>query len=228
VRFDLGSSREDDPPVSSDVRPRAISGGTLLLEPIELGGRVLASDPDRDRLWIADFAVRDRIATLLFQPGDEPGRLAWGEDTTVYVVLRGGAVAAVDSDLVQIRWRTPICRSPRGVAWDNDASRVLVACQDGVMAALDRDGSVLARVQLEPDLRDVIVTPDGILVTRFRSAVILRLDADLHVTDRITLAERTDGMDAEGQPRAEPATTAWRMRLGPDGQPWLLHQRRTV
>ena len=80
---------------SQAVAPPAISGGTLLV--LSDGNTVVASDPDRDTIYVVDLPSRTVTQTIALQPGDEPGRLVEDGAGRVHVALRGGgAVATCD------------------------------------------------------------------------------------------------------------------------------------
>src|SRR6187399_548294 len=75
---------------------RPIMGGTLATSH---DGRIaVASDPDRDAVFIVNLAERD-VTPIGLEAGEVPGRVVMGEDTTAYVVLRESAtVARIDLD----------------------------------------------------------------------------------------------------------------------------------
>ncbi|HVY30013.1 MAG TPA: cytochrome-c peroxidase [Polyangiaceae bacterium] len=158
-----------------------ISGGTLL---VTSDNHAVASDPDRDQVHIADLSKRSVVSVSL-KEGDEPGRVVQGPTGTAYVVARrGGALLAVDVAGATVR-RIPVCAAPRGVAYDPSASKLYVTCRSGLLVELDpMTDAVVARHQLDPDLRDVVLSGDNLVVTRFKTAEILVVNRDGEVLKR--------------------------------------------
>src|SRR5690606_36644615 len=107
---------DERPAVRSAVTPPPISGGTLTV--LRDGVTVVAADPDRDRVSVVAPLTRRVLSTVALEPGDEPGRVAEGEDGIVHVVLRGAhAVATLDTDTGTIVQRRDVCAAPRGIAY---------------------------------------------------------------------------------------------------------------
>src|SRR5260370_825349 len=80
--------------VHADSPPPAISGGTLALVS---GDLAVVSDPDRDRILVADLFAGGGVSEIALQPHDEPGRIALDDAARAHVVLRGGgAIVTVD------------------------------------------------------------------------------------------------------------------------------------
>lgn len=154
---------------TSKVAP--LAGGTLL---VTKDGHAVASDPDRDMVHIVDLATQKKLFSVELQAGDEPGRVVEGPAGTAYVLARrGGAVLAVDTAHGSVT-RIPVCAAPRGVAYDAVLSKLYVACRSGVLATIDPATQVVTdRAHLDPDLRDVLVSGDNLVVTRFKSAEIM-------------------------------------------------------
>jgi mono/diheme cytochrome c family protein len=174
--------------------PRPISGGTLLVT--ANGSTIVASDPDRDRIYVVEVNGF-RVHTIVLADGDEPGRLVEDGSGHVHVVLRsGGAILTLDPAHASIVDRTATCAAPRGVALDALGDRLLVACDSGALLAMDiPQFGVTARkavvrssllASLGQGLRDVVVsTPDDgdpthvkIFVSKLRTAEVLELSAD--------------------------------------------------
>jgi hypothetical protein len=81
--------------VTAAIAPPAVSGGTLRV--LADGQTAVAADPDRDRAYVVDLSARAVIATVMFQAGDEPGRVIEDAAGRVHVALRhGGAIASFD------------------------------------------------------------------------------------------------------------------------------------
>jgi YD repeat-containing protein len=178
------------PPVTlptPTASPASLSGGTLLV--LRDGKTAVASDPDRDAVFVVDLASERLLATLPLESGDQPGRLVQGADDTVFVALRqGGAIVAIDPRAGSIARRQSVCPAPRGLGFDAAGTAPLlhVACAGGELVSLVAATlSETRRVQLDRDLRDVVVSGDHLYVSRFRAAEVLRVrTADLGLIDR--------------------------------------------
>jgi hypothetical protein len=172
------------PTVTASVPPPPISGGTLI--GLRAGSIAVASDPDRDAIYVVDTSGAQVLQTIALQTGDEPGRLVEDGIGRVHVALRsGGALVTIDPGSGSIMARRSVCPAPRGVAWDSTTDLVWVACATGELVALPAAGGPIAKQWvIERDLRDVIVHDGAISVTEFRSAQILRLAADGSIARR--------------------------------------------
>lgn len=205
---------------------RPISGGTLLVT--RDGSTAVASDPDRDGVWIVDLPGR-RVRSVALEPDDEPGRGAEGADGEVYVVLRGGgAVVTLDIEDAAVIERRPVCAAPRGIAFDEAADAIHVACLGGELVTMPAaGGEPLRELHLDADLRDVSVTGSGLAVSRFRSAELLVVDAGGEVVRRgapdvfqaaVQTGPFTDIVDFSPD-------VAWRTVALPGGGLAMVHQR---
>lgn len=154
----------------STGKTAAIAGGTLL---VTKDGRAIAADPDRDVVHIVDLA-KQSVNTVPLAEGDEPGRVVEGEAGTVYVATRrGGSVAVIDVAQGTVH-RISVCSAPRGLAYDAAQSKLYVACRSGLLAGIDtKTEAITERFQLDPDLRDVVVSGENLVVSRFKSAEIM-------------------------------------------------------
>jgi Cytochrome c len=229
--FNVGT--DDRPTVAATTAPPPISGGTLLVT--HDGAYAVAADPDRDRVSIVDMRTKSLLGTVALNTGDEPGRLTEDTSGLVHVALRrGGAVAAIDPGTATVVRRTPVCGSPRGIAVERATKLIHVACASGELVSLPAAGGDVTRnLKLGTDLRDVIVTPTGLVVSRFKAAALLRVDVDGNVTktvptQRIGRHTDTPTFDSSGTPgpqvqAMEPAV-AWRAAAAPNGDIMLLHQ----
>ncbi|HWP05118.1 MAG TPA: cytochrome-c peroxidase, partial [Polyangiaceae bacterium] len=168
---------------SADAAP--ISGGTLLVTAD--GTTAVAADADRNSVFLVDLAARS-VRTVATTPGEQLGRVVEGPTGTVFVAARrGGAVLAVDLASATIRARTPVCNAPRGMAYDATTNTLHVACRSGNLVTLDgTSGTLVSKVTLDTDLRDVFLLGGNRYVTRFRSAEILRVDSAGTVAARTT------------------------------------------
>jgi hypothetical protein len=221
---------------TADTAPPPISGGTLAA--LRDGQTAVAADPDRDRIFVVDYLRGALLAELPLEAGDEPGRVIEDADGRVHVALRrGGAVVTLLREPWRIAGRRAVCTTPRGMA--HEPGVLYVACADGQLVSLDPapDGAVVRRLDLMPDLRDVVVDGNVLLVSRFRSADVLTVDRAGAVIAQSAPPNRgsarfSGGPDLVngGQTRPpEPANlvpaVAWRLVGLRPGESVLLHQR---
>lgn len=216
-----------------------ITGGTLMIT--HDGSRAVVADPDRDRILQVDLASEDVISETPLEAGDEPGRLVEDAAGRVHVALRrGGALLTIDATGAIVD-RRAACAEPRGLAYDRTTDVVHVACTGGELVTFAAAGGAPVRsLRLERDLRDVLVSGNQLLVTKFRTAEVLTLDASGSVVNRVAppTVPRFDfagggigpdmgggGAPGSGQFDA-PASTAWRTIAMPDGRLVMSHQRR--
>ncbi|MFL5304352.1 MAG: c-type cytochrome [Polyangia bacterium] len=211
---------------SQPAAPPAVSGGTLLV--LSDGKTAVAADPDRAVIYVVDLSSRTVTQTIVLQPGDEPGRLVQDAAGRVHVALRrGGAVVTCDPATGKVLTRRPVCAAPRGLAYEPGADRVHVACHDGQLVSLPAaGGDAVRRLQLDDDLRDVLVDGSNLLVTRFRSAELLTVGADGTVTGRVQPPTFTSKLAHTGAMYTP--SVAWRALPAPGGGTLVLHQRGTV
>ena len=232
---------------ASETTPPPVIGGTL----VALADRrtAVAADPDRDRIFVVDYAAERVLADLPLTRGDEPGRVIEDAEGRVHVVLRrAGAlltlaqvpvepVPAGAASAWQITGRRPVCAAPRGVAYDPRQRLVHVACAEGELVSLapEGDGALVRRLgNLDPDLRDVVVDGDFLLVSRFRSADVLTIDPNGTVIARHAPPDRqtqrfsrshTPSMSGPSRPDHMIPSVAWRLVGLRPGESVLLHQR---
>ncbi|MDB4983025.1 MAG: hypothetical protein JWM82_3777 [Myxococcales bacterium] len=206
--------------------PLPISGGTLLT--LADGVTAVASDPDRDQVYVVDLAANKVRATIKLQPGDEPGRLVQDAAGRVHVALRrGGGLVALDPKTGIVTGRRDVCAAPRGVAYQATGDLVHVACASGELVSLPAAGGVATRsLTLENDLRDVVVDKmNRVLVSTFRKADVLVLAANGSVAERMRPGS---GMvpSIMGPLQALSPSVAWRMLPATDaaGGVVMLHQ----
>lgn len=230
--------KDDRPAVRAEVPPPPVSGGTLAVS--ETGTLAVAADSDRDRVVIADLTSASVSGIVDLNRGDEPGRVVTAGESRAYVALRrGGAVAVIDLEEPRLLERLQLCSDPRGLALDESAGLLHVACAGGDLISIStEDGSLIRRVNLGPDLRDVVVVEDGLMVSRFRSAEILRLDARGNVVGstfptnamHTVLRDVEDGDfgEREGVEQLLSPSVAWRMVSNGQGGVVVLHQRGTL
>jgi hypothetical protein len=201
-----------------------MTGGTMTVT--KDGKRVVVADPDRDRVVIVDLDRSQVEAVFDLAPASEPGRAIEDGVGRIHVALRGSG------ELMTItggdRSQRPICGEPRGLAWEQTGDVLHVACATGELISVPAGGGDAVRVlRLERDLRDVLVKDGGLLVTKFRSAEVLQLDAAGAITGRITppvIARK--GFDASGMGTPSYPSVAWRTIALPSGGFAISHQRR--
>jgi mono/diheme cytochrome c family protein len=198
------------------MRAPPISGGTLVV--LSDGRTAVASDSDRDLVYVVDLVAAKLTAAIALQPGDEPGRLVEDGAGRVHVALRrGGAIVTLDPAHGTILGRRALCPAPRGLAVDNAAGELHVACAGGELVSIAAAPTVTVprrTLTLERDLRDVLVSGNQLMVSTFRTAKVLVVDG----TTTTTLGPTADVTNMS------PAV-AWRMVEGPDGKAMVLHQR---
>ena len=226
-----GSSPLPDPGASdvhvAAVAPPSVSGGTLTVS--RDGRTAFAADPDRDRVWVVDLEKRTLRHAIALTSGDEPGRVVEGSEGSLYVALRNAAVvASIDVTSGTVKARLPTCREPRGLAYDAENDALHVACESGELVTFT-SGMETRRIQLDRDLRDVLVDGTRLVVTRFRSAELLVIDEDGKVTQRVTPASMSSSVAPSKFGSAmggdfTPAV-AWRAVRKPDGGFVMAHQR---
>ncbi|MCW5831283.1 MAG: c-type cytochrome [Labilithrix sp.] len=154
--------------------PPAISGGTLAVGGD--GRTAVAADPDRDRVYVVDVPSRAVKHSIKLAAGSEPGRVAIDTKGRAHVALRSsGNVATIDLATGAVSERRA-CVAPRGIAYDADADTLHVACAEGLLVSIPLAGGDVRRVGLDRDVRDVVLTKDKILVSRFRAADVLVLN----------------------------------------------------
>ncbi|WP_437897125.1 cytochrome-c peroxidase [Sorangium sp. So ce124] len=205
----------------TEVPPPAISGGTLIVA--SDGRTAVAADADRDRVWIVDLQGGEPAAVPL-ERGDEPGRLVEDASGRVHVALRrAGAVVTLDVEARSVIARREVCRAPRGVAYDASLDAIHVACAGGELVTLPASGGPAVRkLRLDPDLRDVVVEGDRLLVSRFRSAETLVVGPDGAVLSRRTLPV----FHSNGFANSDYApSVAWRLAPLAGGGAMVVHQR---
>ncbi len=182
--------------------PPPISGGTLA---VMSTGDLVAADPDRDLVYVVD--TTERVTTLPLEAGSEPGRVVEGPTGRAFVALRRSSqVVEVDvAGAKQVRSLTA-CALPRGLAWSRERSTLYVACAGGELTELrfsDATNVTRASTSVAPDLRDVVVTPAGVVASTFRSAQLFEVS-----TTGAVRALPAFGDVVEQTPRV-----AWRMTV---------------
>ncbi len=213
-------------PISAETTLPAISGGTLTISPS--GTYAVASDPDRDVVYVVQLAERS-VSTVQLERGAEPGRVAFDSAGAAHVILRGtGSVARVDPGLPEAFTSAEVCDLPRGIAYVQADDSLAVACASGdVVRLAAADHTVRSRNFIDTDLRDVIVNGAGkVLVSRFRTAELLEIKSDGALARRSRPKQRASfrfGPSGEQSVTMLPGT-GWRALPTGDGKVIMLHQ----
>ena len=212
------------PTVSQPIAPPPIAGGTLAALST---GALVASDPDRDHIYVVDGATRTKIADLALAAGDQPGRVLEDALGRVHVVLRGaGSVVRLDPTTWTIADQRGVCPAPRGIAYDQATDSIHVACAGGELVSLPAAGGAATRtLVLDRDLRDVVVLGGQLIVSRFRTAQLLVLDATGAIVQRVTPPQFVNTSPDTLTTSIATPDGAWRTVLAPDGNVYMLHQR---
>ena len=151
----------------------AASGGVMGEVAVGAKPNGLAWDPRRKRLLVADvhdFHARlvDPAAGSVVTDTELPGRPRWcvydGSADRFLVNIREPACVAVlaaETAAVEARWPVPAA-GPHGLDLDVDHRRVLVACDEGRVVALDMGtGRELAGVAIAGEPDAIWHNPDG-------------------------------------------------------------------
>ncbi|MEO8699032.1 MAG: cytochrome-c peroxidase [Kofleriaceae bacterium] len=212
-----------------------ITGGTMIVSGDGL--RAIVSDPDRDRVVTMELETGKVLANSELTVGDEPGRLVEDGAGRVHVALRRGSSVVTFDSAGTVLDRRYACGAPRGIAYEAATDSLHVACAGGELVSFPAAGGAASRVvHLDRDLRDVIVSGNQLVVTRFRTAELITLDATGAIVNRVTPppVQRFDsfgglppdqGGDGSGVVNAA-ASTAWRTIALPDGRIVMSHQRK--
>lgn len=220
---------DERPAVTPARRPPPISGGTLLAS--RDGNLAVVADPDRDRVVLVNLKTQTVEKTLTLEAGAEPGRVIEDANGQFHVVLRGaGSVLTIDRQTASPLLTRKVCAEPRSVAIHPTAQTLLVACAEGILVEQELYGvNKLRTVALGADLRDVLVAGTTVYVSRFRSAELLTLNADLSVVATRRPRSLTQQVQREttvATVMSEPAI-AWRA-IPSGNNVFVLHQRATT
>jgi hypothetical protein len=196
------------------------------------GRHAVIADPDRDRVLAVDIASGGVVADVALSDGDEPGRVVEDGAGRVHVALRrGGDVITLAPNGWAVVARRVACAEPRGLAWSTTDDTIHVACTSGELVTFPAAGGpAIRRLQLDRDLRDVVVAGTQLVVTRFRTAELITLDAQGVELTR-TLPPNVSRFDFDPetgveQPIPAIAAVAWRAIGLPDGRVVVTHQRQ--
>lgn len=215
--------------VKSATPPPPISGGTLLA--LSDGERALASDPDRDSIWLLDYKNSSVKGTITLEAGAQPTRAVEDDTGHAYVVLRGtGEVLTIDLATATVAERRHVCIAPRGVSLAAKRDQLLVSCAEGRLVEMPFSGPAQRETAIPSDARDVVVQGGRVLVSRFRAAELVEVAADgPHTTALPSVPAPVAGPIAfPGTSEFQPSV-AWRTAVGPNGNSVVVvHQRATT
>ncbi len=205
-----------EPLTVATTPPPPVSGGSLLVS--HDGDFALASDLDRDAVWVVDLQHGSLVTGVAFRAGEHPWRMVEDADGNFHVTLRdAGQVAEIDRGSWTVGFRRDVCPAPRGLDYDPSRDAIVVACDTGELVTLPAGGGdPLQTLHLGRDLRDVVVSGHTILVSRFRNADVLDVNAATGAVDHV-IALPGMGPDTP--------TVAWRMIPAPGGRAVVVHQR---
>jgi hypothetical protein len=226
--------------VEDDPAPLPIAGGTLAM--IAQGTKAAVADPDGDQVVVIDLASMQVEKVIPLVLGDDPGRLIEDAAGRLHVALRAGrGVAVLDTGSGATLDRIPVCRQPRGLAYEHNSDSVHVACAGGELITYSAaSGEYLRKLRLERDLRDVVIDGERLLVSRFRAAQLLVVERDGTVSRKLSPPPSGVG-GAAGAPAidfaaASPETpplpprdfmkpaVAWRTVAAPGGGALMVYQ----
>jgi hypothetical protein len=214
--------RDESSPTVADVRPPPLAGGTLL---VTHDGVAVVADPDRDRVMLVQLPTGEPREIALLA-GDEPGRSVEDAAGRVHVALRrGGAIATIDPASGAMLARRPVCQAPRGIAHDPATDLLHVACAGGELVSLsasDLGAPPIASRIIQPDLRDVVVANDHLLVSTLRGAQVISI-GPTGSTETTIQPAHTAANDFEGNAIDYAPSVAWRMIASGDGGAFIAH-----
>jgi len=201
------------PTVSLESAPPSLGAASVVVT--NDGTTAIATDSDRDRVAIVSLATKEAKIVAL-TAGDEPGRLTLDDANRAHIVLdRAGEVATIDLASATILTRRAVCAGPRGIA--RHGTDLFVACTGGEIVTLPADPTGAPRLvaRIDRDLRDVVAIGPDLLVSRLRTAEVLRVRR----SDGKVLARSA----RPSEPNADPAV-AWRLAASGSDSAVLVHQ----
>lgn len=138
--------------------------------------RPTARRPGRRRRPLADASLADAADGAPAGGAEHlPPPISGG---TLLITRDGRLAVASDPDADRVA-RRPVCAAPRGIACEEGTKLLHVACALGELVSLSPlSGAVARRLPIDVDLRDVVVVPDGLVVSRFKTAELIRVDHD--------------------------------------------------
>lgn len=193
------------PVVTAAKTPTPVSGGTLTAS--KTSSIAVASDPDRDHIYVVDVAGQSVKFDLALAAGAQPSRIALDEKGFAYAILRGtNQLATINLATGAIGYRAT-CNTPRGVTYEALKDRLLVSCAVGTVMEFPRDGAPTQTwLGQGDDLRDIVVMGSGVKATGFRKAQVVSLYA----------ADGSPTLNTDVEP-LEDNVVAWRARTFDNG-----------
>lgn len=195
-------------------RPRPLEGGGLTT--YNGGETLIATDPDRDKVWLIDVASSRVEASIQLPDFAEPTKVE--VDGEVIIVLEAGRGEIVrlakQGETWDVALTRSVCSDAKDIAIDAAAGYVLVSCESGSVVKLSLDtGTVVETVELTPGLSDIAIDGEDWYISKLRTAEVL-------VVRNGVVAETLRPTTPEG---VEPAV-GWRMINHPEGGVLLTHQ----
>ncbi|HYO96201.1 MAG TPA: hypothetical protein VER33_16900, partial [Polyangiaceae bacterium] len=152
---------------------------------------------------------------------------------------RGGAVVSIDPVSGMQLARQPVCKAPRGLAFESATGLLHVACAEGKLVSFNPDTKVVTRtLELGADLRDVMVRGSELWITRFKSAEVVRIQSEGSVLAPLRFPEtaaslarvikQPDGELLDFLPARARAEVAWRAVPIATGGAVVVHQHAIV
>lgn len=200
---------------------RAIFGGTLHIA--EDGHTAIVGDVQGDRLFVVDTATGVMKHSIALEAGAIPFRItdAGGQ---AYVSLRGsGQIAVVDLASGELVDTWEACLEPRGL--DVDGGNLWLACASSELVRIDRSTGARSVLQVDKDLRDVVVDEDFLWVSRLRSAEVLRITRDGEILERQSPPMVRHQRSVFGDADPFGSTVGWSMSKHPLTGVVVTHQR---
>ncbi len=207
--------------IQATTAPPPVTGGSVRIVKSGDASFAIVADQEEDVIDVVSLDGTPALAgQIALAPGDQPNRMVADAAGLVHVVLRGGgAIATIDPRKASLVNRRSVCPAPRGIDYDASLDTLYVACATGELVTLGSTGPVTRVVRLDRDLRDVIVTNDGLLVTRFRSAQVLHVDGAGNIASRTSPGASSESTYASMAP-----VVAWRTLKSTKGDVFMLHQ----
>ena len=214
------------PIVKADTPPPPLDGGTLLA--LSDRRRAVVSDRDRNRILIVDYQSELVARSHQLEAGSRPGRAAQDATGRVFVVLEGrGEVVTLEANSFELGERRAVCSLPRGLTLSPDGEHLLVACAEGKLVELNLTGNARKEAPVPLDVRDVLVTPKQLYLSRFRSAELVALEQDrsVGVVQPLPAIGENVLANVAASEALFTAGVAWRAVTRQDGAVVVAHQR---
>jgi DNA-binding beta-propeller fold protein YncE len=202
------------------ARAIELSGGTVA---VAGGGRfAVATDPDRDTVWVVDLTTGQIHGHILLAAGSQPERAIEDGDGRVRVALRGtGQVVTISPSTMAVLETIDVCPEVRGLSFSKTAGTVLVACEGGELVTIKGTG-VISTSHPATDLRDAVETGGKLWVSRFRAANLVEVDSAGKPTGATV---QFPSLPIGTTPSSFAPAVAYRTIVAPNGNLITAHQR---